>query len=57
MLPILDAAGMPPSFSSSSARVSTRPRADAITKLEQVDTATHPAALLLPRGKPDGREL
>ena len=29
----------------------------AITKLKQVHTATHPAALLLPPGKTDGREL
>lgn len=27
-----------------------------IAMLEQVLTATHPAALLLPRGKTDGRE-
>ncbi len=29
----------------------------AITKLKQVHTATHAAALLLPRGEVDGREL
>ena len=29
----------------------------AVTKLEQVHTATHPAALLMPREKKDGGEL